>query len=204
MEEIIEIKQNTKVELIINKSKFIAYSFIVRKVEDVQQILNKLKSEHMSATHICYAYKIMGGQEKCSDDGEPQNTAGKPMLEHLKKNNIQNVLVAVVRYFGGIKLGAGGLIRAYAKSTSDVINASQLVTKQKCIKLCFNVNFSQYKALSNINNIQGVKDCEINYAEFVEYELYILEEYCLEIKTKIKNLLSQDISFETDNNIYYL
>ena len=110
-------------ELEINKSRFIAYKLELSSLDEVKPFLEKLKKEHKKARHVCYAYvynkEIIS--EKCSDDGEPGGTAGYPILNVIKKKNLTNVLVAVVRYFGGIKLGAGGLTRAYTKATAEVL-----------------------------------------------------------------------------------
>ncbi len=109
-------------EIIINKSRFIAYINELNSLDDVKSIINDLKKEHKKATHICYAYVYDREcvSEKCSDDGEPNGTAGYPILNVIKKRGLKNTMVAVVRYFGGIKLGAGGLTRAYTKSAASV------------------------------------------------------------------------------------
>ena len=104
----------------IKKSKFIAYYYEVDTVNEIKEILETLKKEHKKAKHIPYAYKI--DQEiKKSDDKEPSGTSGMPILNIIETNNLNHVLIAVVRYFGGIKLGAGGLIRAYSNSAKEVI-----------------------------------------------------------------------------------
>ena len=110
-------------ELEINKSRFLAYRLELENLEQVKPILEKLKKEHKKARHVCYAYVFNKDMvsEKCSDDGEPGGTAGYPILNVIKKKNLTNVLVAVVRYFGGIKLGAGGLTRAYTKACAGVL-----------------------------------------------------------------------------------
>ena len=110
-------------ELEINKSRFIAYKLELTSLDAVKPFLEKLKKEHKKARHVCYAYVYNKEvvSEKCSDDGEPGGTAGYPILNVIKKKNLTNVLVAVVRYFGGIKLGAGGLTRAYTKSAAGVL-----------------------------------------------------------------------------------
>lgn len=110
-------------ELIINKSKFISYRYDLSTLSDVETILLSLKKQYKKATHICYAYIYNRDSvhEKCSDDGEPSGTAGYPILNVLKKKNLTNILVVVVRYFGGIKLGAGGLTRAYTKACAEVL-----------------------------------------------------------------------------------
>lgn len=111
-------------ELIIKKSKFYGYCFEVKTEEEIKTILEKLKKENKKATHICYAYSLSSNgvlKEKFCDDNEPNGTAGRPILEVIKKKNLTNIVVFVVRYFGGIKLGAGGLIRAYTKTTSSTL-----------------------------------------------------------------------------------
>ena len=107
-------------EIIIKKSKFIAKLYNINNEDEVKNILDELKKEYKKATHICFAYSI-NGKEKAFDDGEPNHTAGLPILNviHLKK--MDNVLIVVIRYFGGIKLGAGPLTRAYSKSASEII-----------------------------------------------------------------------------------
>lgn len=111
-------------ELEINKSRFLAYKLELESLSEVKPFLEKLRKEHKKARHVCFAYVFNKGEisEKCSDDGEPSGTAGYPILNVIKKKNLTNVLVAVVRYFGGIKLGAGGLTRAYTKATALVLN----------------------------------------------------------------------------------
>jgi len=110
------------VELIEKKSKFIGYCLHCKTVEEVQKALNELKNRHKKATHICFAYSLSSPfLEKAVDDGEPGGTAGRPILSVLQKKNVQDVCVFVVRYFGGIKLGAGGLVRMYTKTASEVL-----------------------------------------------------------------------------------
>jgi uncharacterized YigZ family protein len=107
----------------IKKSKFIAYCYEINNKEEAEQILENLKKEHKKARHIPYAYKANTTIKK-SDDKEPSGTAGLPIYNLIERNNLNNILVAVVRYFGGIKLGAGGLTRAYAKAANEVIKKS--------------------------------------------------------------------------------
>ncbi|MGN1200706.1 MAG: IMPACT family protein [Candidatus Caccovivens sp.] len=111
-----------QIEYIEKKSKFIGYYFACKTVEDVNFALAELKSLHKKATHICYAYSLKNPfLEKAVDDGEPGGTAGRPILSVLQKRGVSDACVFVVRYFGGIKLGAGGLVRAYTKTTSEVL-----------------------------------------------------------------------------------
>lgn len=108
----------------IKKSKFIAFNFKVTEKEQVDEILTELKKEHRKARHLPYAYKFLNNIKK-SDDKEPANTAGGPILNIIEKNNLDNILIVVIRYFGGIKLGAGGLIRAYGAAAKAVIEKEE-------------------------------------------------------------------------------
>lgn len=111
------------VEIIEKKSKFLGYCISVNTAEEVDRFIINLKKEHKKCTHICYAYSISSTVvlAKAVDDGEPSGTAGRPILNVIEKKNLKNILVVVVRYFGGIKLGAGGLVRAYTKCASQAI-----------------------------------------------------------------------------------
>ena len=107
-------------EIIIKKSKFITKLYEIVDVDKVKTIIDELNKEYKKATHIVYAYSI-NGKEKAVDDGEPSHTAGLPILNVIHIKNLNNILIVVIRYFGGIKLGAGGLTRAYSKSASEII-----------------------------------------------------------------------------------
>ena len=111
------------IEIIENKSKFYGYAKEVHTAEDVKSFIEELKMEHKKATHICYAYLIKTGgmQVKAVDDGEPSGTAGRPILGVIEKKELFDILVVVVRYFGGIKLGAGGLVRMYSRTASEAV-----------------------------------------------------------------------------------
>ena len=107
--------------IIIKNSRFICLIYQIDDVSKVDSYLDNAKKKYKDATHYCYAY-IIGNNSKCSDDGEPSGTAGIPMLQVLKKNNLNNVLCIVIRYFGKILLGAGGLVRAYSEVTTKAID----------------------------------------------------------------------------------
>lgn len=115
------VQNNIEKILVINKSKFISKAFFINSTDETIKIINNLKNEYNDATHICYAY-VIDNNIKYSDDAEPNNTAGMPIYNVIDKNNLNHVLIVVIRYFGGIKLGAGGLTRAYSNSASLVIN----------------------------------------------------------------------------------
>ena len=151
------IQNNYVYEYEIKKSKFIGFAFLVSNESEVEKFLNQIRSEHGSATHICYGY-CLNNTAKCSDDGEPSGTAGLPILEVIKKNGLSNVLVAVVRYFGGIKLGAGGLIRAYSRCASDTIKGANI--KELNLYKTYKIE-AIYGNMQQINNIIKNNNCVV-------------------------------------------
>ena len=122
----LSIKENSIYTYEIKKSKFITLLYRVNSIDDVNKYLELVKLNYKDATHYCYGYKV-NNLKKASDDGEPSGTAGTPILEVLDRKNLDNILCIVVRYFGGIKLGAGGLVRAYSNSVSEAINNNKIV-----------------------------------------------------------------------------
>ena len=142
---IITIKQAHSIENVISKSRFIAYIKPVLTENEAKAFIDEIKTKHKDATHNCSAYTV--GPEmniqKANDDGEPSGTAGIPMLEILKKLEIHNVCVVVTRYFGGIKLGAGGLIRAYSGTVRDVIYDIGRVELREAIQVTVTLDYDQ-------------------------------------------------------------
>ena len=160
------INKNVKNEIIINKSRFITFIYKVENKQMVNKLINDLKKEYKDATHYCYSY-IIGSEKKACDDGEPSHTAGIPMLNVLENKKLNNVLAVVIRYFGGIKLGASGLLRAYSNSITKAIKADNIIPiiKEYKIKIEFD-----YKDISNVNYI--LKDYKITYKEFDQNVIY--------------------------------
>lgn len=134
---------------IIKKSEFICTLIPVNSIDEVNAILTNIRKKYYDATHNCYAYIIGDNAEtiKCSDDGEPSQTAGVVILDALQKNNLTNVLAVVTRYFGGIKLGAGGLVRAYSSSVGLVTKNIELLKIEKCNKVTFTVSYANYNLI---------------------------------------------------------
>lgn len=158
-------KQYTATQ-IIKKSEFICNIFPIKNLDDAQNILQSIRKQYHDATHNCYAmiYGESGEYARSSDDGEPSQTAGVVILDALKKNDLTNVLAVVTRYFGGIKLGAGGLVRAYSSSVGLVCKDLVLLKLQKCANVTFTFSYSYYnyieKYLSKFEQIS--KDFQAN------------------------------------------
>lgn len=167
------IKSNIENTLIIKKSKFITKLYKVSNLDEMDNILNILKSEYKDSTHICYAY-ILNNKEKCFDDGEPSGTAGLPILNILKKNNLTNVLVVVIRYFGGIKLGAGGLVRAYSNSVLETLKLTEIIELTEGYLIELEFNYDQVKLIDYILNNKVIINKE--YKDNIIYKFYLSEE----------------------------
>lgn len=166
------IKNEEINEYIINKSKFISFSYKINNEKDAINKINEIKKIYKDATHVCYAY-VTGNIKRFNDDNEPGGTAGMPILNVLDNKKLDNILVIVVRYFGGIKLGAGGLVRAYSNSATQVIDESDIIPLVKECKI--RIEFD-YNKVNNINYI--LKDYKITFKEFdtnIIYE-FIYEE----------------------------
>lgn len=140
------LKSNSINEIIIKNSRFITLLYKLNDINDVSSLVEEVKSLYPKATHYCYAY-ITDNARRFSDDGEPGGTAGAPMLNVLDKEEIINVLAVTVRYFGGIKLGAGGLVRAYSKSVRDAILASEAVDVVKGYRMNVTISYDMQKNL---------------------------------------------------------
>ena len=127
------IKNDLNGELIVNKSRFITYVYKVNNVLEVNEKIDALKAKYKDATHYCYSY-IIDNIKRFNDDKEPSHTAGMPILNVLESKNLNYVLAVVVRYFGGIKLGAGGLVRAYTNAVSNTISNESIIPIKKMLK----------------------------------------------------------------------
>lgn len=152
MYKIIDSVENT---ITIQKSEFITHIYRVNSIEEINSILEETRKKYYDATHNCYAYILGENQDiqKCSDDGEPQKTAGAPMMNVLKQNDMTNILAIVTRYFGGILLGAGGLIRAYSSAVSEALKlCKRYVTKEVSLYM-LTTSYSSYNNLINIKDI---------------------------------------------------
>lgn len=164
------IENNVVNEIIINKSKFITYLYKVKSESEISDLLNHLQKEYKDATHICYAY-IVDEKQKFNDDLEPTGTAGLPILEVLKKNNLNYIVCFVIRYFGGIKLGSGGLIRAYSNSCSQALKLTNIVELEKLFKIKLTIPYSDNKILERIINEKNILEKTFN--DNITYTLLI-------------------------------
>lgn len=169
------ISQDGQNQIEIKKSKFICHLFRIDNEEQAREYINQIKKEHYKANHNCSAY-LLGEKfeiQRSSDDGEPSGTAGVPILEVLKKNELQNTLAVVTRYFGGIKLGAGGLIRAYSTSVSEALDKIGIVEGKLQQILAITISYPQLGKLQNYLENEQITIQEINYLENITVKVAI-------------------------------
>lgn len=181
--------KNIENTIIINKSKFITNLFSVDNLDEINNYLDKIRNKYKDATHHCYAY-ILDNTKRFNDDNEPSGTAGMPILDCLEKNNLNHVLCIVTRYFGGIKLGAGGLVRAYSNSVSSALSNTlklELINGfQVLIKFEYNKIDEIDKMLEKYEIIQKNFDNEVTYIVNVDKNT----------KEKLENIVDLEIKKE--------
>ncbi len=192
MEEFISIKEHSYSEFMEKKSKFIGNLFYVESVEEAEEIIKKVRKKYFDAKHNCIAYRILEKEqivERFSDDGEPQGTAGAPMLNILQKNNLLNVLIVVTRYFGGILLGTGGLLRAYQNSLMLTIENGEKVKKCAGDVLEIVLEYSDFENFKYYCKNNKINITKTEYAEKIVCKI--------ELEVDKKQKLLKD--FETKN-----
>ena len=171
LERYITIKGEGFAEIIEKKSRFIASVYPVESQDEADQILAQLRKKYWDATHNCFAYQIGERDEiqRCSDDGEPQGTAGKPILDVLKGHDIKNTLIVVTRYFGGTLLGTGGLVRAYGKSAKEGILAAGLIERMRVCLFTLEMTYPLSGKVQYLLNDTGYVIRDTQYTDVVRF-----------------------------------
>lgn len=165
-------KARSETEFTVNRSRFIGRCFPVQSEEEALSKLEEIRKLHFDATHNCYAYSILGGIRRFSDDGEPGGTAGMPIMDTLIRSGTENALIVVTRYFGGILLGSGGLVRAYSKSASDALGASGTAIMTPCSLVEFTVDYTRYGGLESfVRSNSTVKSTE--FTDVIRFECLV-------------------------------
>lgn len=178
MESFVTIDENTTAQITEKKSKFIANLYYVENQEEINSIIKDVKKQYNDARHHCVAFRVLEGDiliEKANDDGEPSGTAGAPMLKILQNNNLCNVLVIVTRYFGGILLGTGGLVRAYSASLQKAIENANIVKKARGEMMEIEITYPEFEKLKYYCEKSKIKINDIKYSENIICQLEILE-----------------------------
>lgn len=172
------IHKKVEVEIVEKKSKFIANLFPIESVEEAEKTINKCKKKYHDARHNCIAYRMIEKEqvfEKSSDDGEPSGTAGAPMLNILQKNDLANVLIVVTRYFGGILLGTGGLVRAYSDSLLKAIEESEIIHKCQGIEMLVTMEYGEFERFKYSCKKNDILLTNVEYSDFITCRIELEE-----------------------------
>ena len=194
------IEHDSCEEIVEKKSRFIANLIYVESEEQAQDKIKEIKKKYYDARHNCYAYRIIEGDnilQRSSDDGEPSGTAGAPMLNILEKNDIANVLVIVTRYFGGILLGTGGLVKAYSEATLKSIDNNELIEKELGYEIQIS---SSYTDMQKIEYFLKTNNITILKKEFLD-KVNILVELSIEDYKKITQEFPKNVIRNLEINI---
>ncbi|BEP29981.1 YigZ family protein [Helicovermis profundi] len=192
------IKKFSSAEEVVNKSRFIGYSKPVKTIEEATEFIEEIKKKHKDATHNVPVY-LLGEKmdvQKYSDDGEPSGTAGVPILSMLKNEKITNVVVVVTRYFGGIKLGTGGLVRSYTNIAKKSLENAGIIEVDEFIRIAIEIEYTLHgKLLNYINNEDSVIIENTIYTDKVKMILLISKNEYEKVNNTIIDLTNSDVSF---------
>ncbi len=204
LHEYITVSKEISNEIEERKSKFIANIKPVASEEEAVNFIDSIKSKYWNATHNVYAYVIRNGNEiqRFSDDGEPSGTAGIPVLEAIKKMNIINAVVVVTRYFGGVKLGAAGLVRTYGKCASQGLVKSGIVKMVLCKQYNIKMNYTLLGKAQNFIVEKGYKILDIIYTQEVEIVVLIPMDATESFEVSIINLTNAKLALCQGNSTY--
>lgn len=189
-------------EIVIEKSKFITSLFRISSIEEAQDFIAKTKKQYYNATHNCYAFILgkNGEYTKSSDDGEPSGTAGVPILEALKSKDITNSLCIVTRYFGGVKLGVGGLIRAYNSCSIQAIEKASFIKEEIYGKYSIKLPYNLYKQVSFLINQNGFITNTI-YEDLITIFFAILDEKKEHLEEDLSHIFNEKITLTKESEI---
>lgn len=181
------VEQLGQAEIVIEKSTFIGYAKPVSNEEEALAFIQEIKKKHRDATHNVPAYVLGEHNEiqRCNDDGEPSGTAGVPVLEVLKKEDVRDVVVVVTRYFGGIKLGTGGLVRAYTRGAKIALEAAKIITKVLYQVIVVTVDYTMLGALQNQLRLNQYDTKDIIYDELVHLHVWVEQDDVANFKAQI-------------------
>ena len=191
-------------EYIVEKSRFIGYAKPIKSEEEAVEFVNEIKKKHKDATHNVWAYTVGETMniQRYSDDGEPQGTAGIPTLEVIKKEDLRDVVVVVTRYFGGIKLGAGGLVRAYTKGAKIGIDAAQVIQKVKYKEVSIIIDYNQIGKVQNEIMNMGYTVKDTLYSDKVDILVYSRDEDVEALKARMIDITSGTVTLDESESFY--
>lgn len=185
------------------RSEFIAYLCPVHTNDEAVQFINEIKALHRKATHNVYAYILRDNNiTRYSDDGEPQGTAGVPVLDILQKNGLTDVCCVVTRYFGGILLGGGGLVRAYSTSAKLAVDEADIMDMQECYRIEFSMDYNLYSKVAYFLPQYEVKELSSRFEDNISLELLVKEEFFEPLKAKLTDVSNGKIEITESDKLF--
>ena len=190
-------------EFVEKKSRFIAYTSPVHTVEEANAFIAGIRQRHWDATHNVPAFVLRSGVQRSSDDGEPGGTAGMPVLDVLRKSGVTDVVTVATRYFGGILLGGGGLVRAYSHTASIALQAAQIITMRECLLLSLTCDYGRYgRVASLVPECGGVTDDTV-FEEKVTVKFHLAPELLGTFRKKLADATNGQVDVTEDGKKFF-
>ncbi|MEG0615820.1 MAG: YigZ family protein [Oscillospiraceae bacterium] len=185
------------------KSEFIGHISPAKTADEAVAFIEKIRSENRKATHNVYAYLLRNGHSsRYSDDSEPQGTAGVPVLDVIKKTELTDVCIVVTRYFGGVLLGAGGLVRAYSHAASIAINSAQIMIMRACFRLDFSIEYNLFDKISHLLPDYEIKLISTDFGSGVEISLLVKADLCNDLCQKLVDITNGRINICKSDELF--
>ena len=183
------------------RSRFLGHVRMVETEDEARAFIAEMKKKYYDARHNCWCYLIRGGAERYSDDGEPQGTGGVPVLDVLQKAGLTDVCVVVTRYFGGVLLGANGLVRAYSQGCKIAVNAARIMEMHECSRFEFSCDYTMYSKVSYVlPEFEVIKEQE-SFADVVSISVLVKNELCKAFRDKITDISNGQIELSEETNL---
>lgn len=192
-------------EFVEKRSRFIGYCKPVKTEQEAIEFINEKRSQHWNATHNVYAYSLREGNiKRYTDDGEPSGTAGMPMLDVITKNEIYDVCIVVTRYFGGVLLGTGGLVRAYSQGAKVALEAGEVVMMQSCLMCTAKCTYNQYGKVSSLIMESGAVIDDTVYEADVLIKFHLSPQLLPQLNKKLADSTAGEVCAESDSEEYFV
>lgn len=193
----------SEAELVEKKSRFIGQVFPAETEEEARACIEAVRKKHYDARHHCFCYRLANGTVRASDDGEPQGTAGMPVLDVLRKSGVTDVVTVATRYFGGILLGGGGLVRAYSHTASIALQAAQIITMRECLLLSLTCDYGRYgRVASLVPECGGVTDDTV-FEEKVTVKFHLAPELLGAFRKKLADATNGQVDVTEDGKKFF-
>lgn len=204
LEEYITIEEKNEAELVIKKSQFIANIFPISTEQDFKEKMKLIKKKYHNAKHNVFAYRLANGTERYSDDGEPAGTAGVPILDILRGNDYYDVLIVVTRYFGGILLGTGGLVKAYSDVSKLVIEKTKTEVKRLAVQYNIVVPYNEYNTVLHYCSKKGFDITDSHFSDTVLMKIRVNYGKMEEFTKELTEILDGKVDISRENEYFYI